>query len=52
MPELHPVVYRGVRRAITRRFPYSIYYRMERNEVVVLGVLHMRRDPKEWQSRT
>ena len=51
MPELHPVVYRGVRRAITRRFPYSIYYRMDGNEVVVLGVLHMRRDPKEWQSR-
>ncbi len=34
-----------------RRFPYSIYYRMEGNEVVVLGVLHIRRDPKEWQSR-
>lgn len=23
-PELHSLVYRGVRRAITRRFPYSI----------------------------
>jgi plasmid stabilization system protein ParE len=50
MPELYPVVHRGVRQAITRRFPFSIYYLMESNEVVVLGVLHMRRNPKEWRS--
>jgi hypothetical protein len=28
-----------------------VYYRIEVNEVVVLGILHTRRNPREWQSR-
>ena len=50
-PALYPVVYRDVRRAFTRRFPYAVYYRVADNDVVVLGILHTRRDPQEWQSR-
>ena len=50
-PELYPVVYQEVRRAFTRRFPYAVYYRVADNDVVVLGILHTRRDPQEWQSR-
>jgi plasmid stabilization system protein ParE len=50
-PEMYIVVYRDIRRALTRRFPYAVYYYIARNEVVVLGILHARRDPREWQSR-
>ena len=50
-PEMHAVVHQNVRRALTRRFPYAVYYRIEGNEVVVLGVFHTGRDPREWQSR-
>ncbi len=50
-PELYPVVYQDVRRTFTRRFPYAVYYRVAANDVVVLGILHTRRDPQEWQSR-
>jgi plasmid stabilization system protein ParE len=50
-PEMYTAVYRDVRRALTRRFPYAVYYQMAGNEVVVLGILHTRRDPREWQSR-
>jgi plasmid stabilization system protein ParE len=50
-PEMYTVVYHDVRRALTRRFPYAVYYRIAGTEVVVLGILHTRRDPHEWQSR-
>ncbi|WP_089720771.1 type II toxin-antitoxin system RelE/ParE family toxin [Candidatus Entotheonella palauensis] len=50
-PEMYAVTYRDVRRALIRRFPYAIYYRIEVTEVVVLSILHTRRDPREWQSR-
>jgi plasmid stabilization system protein ParE len=50
-PELYPIVYRDIRRALTRRFPYAVYYYIASNEVVVLGILHARRDPREWQTR-
>jgi plasmid stabilization system protein ParE len=43
-PERHPVYYRGFRRAITRRFPYKIFYRIEGNSVIVFRILHARRD--------
>ena len=50
-PEMYRVVYHDIRRALTRRFPYAVYYRIAGQAVVVLGILHTRRDPHEWQSR-
>ena len=50
-PEMYTAVYHDIRRALTRRFPYAVYYRIAGNEVVVLGILHTHRDPHEWQSR-
>ncbi|MEM1293209.1 MAG: type II toxin-antitoxin system RelE/ParE family toxin [Cyanobacteria bacterium P01_H01_bin.162] len=32
MPEAYPVVYRDVRRAVVKRFPYAIYSRMRNSE--------------------
>jgi plasmid stabilization system protein ParE len=51
MPELHRVLYRGVRRAKTKKFPYHIYYRAQPDRVVVIAVLHGRRDPSVWKDR-
>ncbi len=45
------MVYRDIRRALTSRFPYAVYYRIVESDVVVFGILHTRRDPHEWQSR-
>ena len=41
----------GIRRALTKRFPYAIYFSIEGPVVVVLAVLHTARDPAEWQRR-
>jgi plasmid stabilization system protein ParE len=41
----------GIRRALTKRFPYAIYFSIEGSIVVVLAVLHTARDPAEWQRR-
>jgi plasmid stabilization system protein ParE len=47
-----PFVYRAVegelRRALLRRFRYSVFYVVEANRVVILGVQHQRRDPAGW----
>jgi len=51
----HPLTYQdlrsGIRRALTRRFPYCIYFSIEADVIVVLAVLHSARDPEEWQRR-
>jgi plasmid stabilization system protein ParE len=50
-PELGAKVLREVRRAAVRRFPYSLYYTVEADRIVVIAVFHGKRDPKVWQSR-
>jgi plasmid stabilization system protein ParE len=51
----HPLGYQdlrsGIRRALTRRFPYAIYFSIEGEVIVILAVLHTARDPEEWQRR-
>ena len=41
----NPEILDGVRRVMTRRFPYSIAYQVVGAEVMVISVLHMSRSP-------
>ena len=41
----------GIRRALTRKFPYGIYFSIEGEVVVIVAVLHTARDPAKWQRR-
>jgi plasmid stabilization system protein ParE len=47
-PEGAPLVWEDVRRAHLKRFPYSIFYIVEAERVVVLSCQHQRRDPAGW----
>jgi len=46
-PERRPVYYRGFRRLLTRRFPYKLFYRIETVLVIVVRVLHAKRDHRD-----
>jgi plasmid stabilization system protein ParE len=37
-----------IRRFLLRRFPYSIFYSIEADEIVILSVFHQHRKPKSW----
>jgi plasmid stabilization system protein ParE len=50
-PLLYPVIYRNTRRAVIHKFPFAIFYRMEEEEVIVLGVIHGSRSPNQWKVR-
>lgn len=50
-PLLHAIVHRSVRRTLSRRFPFAIYYRQEADDIVIIAVIHSRRDPQVWRSR-
>lgn len=51
LPEGYPVVYRHVRRALLRRYPYALFYEVAGDEAVVIGCFHAARDPRHWQER-
>ena len=48
-PALFPVYDGPVRRVTLRRFPYSVYYEVEPERVVILGFVHMKREPESWR---
>jgi plasmid stabilization system protein ParE len=50
-PLAFPAVYGETRRAVVRRFPYGIYFRVLQDEIIVTAVIHGRRHPRRWQSR-
>jgi plasmid stabilization system protein ParE len=50
-PELYGEVYREVRRGLTARFPYGIFYRVQNERIVVIAVYHSGRDPEGWLDR-
>lgn len=50
-PERFPIMHRDVRCVRARRFPYSVFFRIESRRIVVLAVFHARRDPSVWKQR-
>jgi len=50
-PLAFPRIHGETRRAVLRRFPYAIYFRVAVDTVVVLAV-HGRQHPSNWRSRS
>ena len=51
-PRQFPIVYRNIRRALLRRFPYSLFFVVEGDASIVIACFHASRDPSQWQKRT
>jgi plasmid stabilization system protein ParE len=45
-PERFPILVGDARRALVKRFPYSIYFRVRGSDARIVAVLHQRRDPR------
>ena len=49
--EKYPVYYRQFRRVLLRRFPYKVFYLVESERVIVLRILHAKRDHRRQLGR-
>jgi plasmid stabilization system protein ParE len=50
-PRQYPIIRNNLRRALLRRFPYSLIFTVSEDEVVVAGCAHWRQDPRRWYDR-
>ena len=41
----------GTHRYVLHRFPYTIAYRIEKEQVESVAVAHHKRDPESWEGR-
>ncbi len=51
-PQQFPLVFKNVRRALLRHFPYSLFFILEKENLLVIACFHASRDPLQWQKRT
>ena len=51
-PLQFPIVYKNVRRALLRRFPYMLFFTIDGETLLVIACFHSSRDPRIWQKRT
>ena len=50
-PARFPVIHRETRRALLHRFPYSLFYRVQSEGVIIVACMHGKRNPAHWQIR-
>ena len=50
-PEAAPIVRSNIRRSLLPRFPFGILYGMNKKEIVVIAVMHLRCSPEYWHDR-
>jgi plasmid stabilization system protein ParE len=50
-PDVFPIVYRGARLGLLRKFPYLVICRVFPDFISVVAVMHGRRHPRRWKSR-
>ncbi|MGR3179044.1 MAG: type II toxin-antitoxin system RelE/ParE family toxin [Candidatus Anammoxibacter sp.] len=46
-PKMYVICYSNFRRCVIRRFPYSIFYTIEDEEIVIHSVFDNRQDPEK-----
>jgi hypothetical protein len=50
-PERWRILEGNVRRCLTRVFPYAVLYSIETDYVLIIAVMHCRREPGYWRDR-
>lgn len=51
-PKAWPVLEDEIRRCLTRRFPFGILYSIESDNIYILAIMNLHREPDYWKHRT
>ncbi|MBS1622672.1 MAG: type II toxin-antitoxin system RelE/ParE family toxin [Bacteroidetes bacterium] len=50
-PLIFQKIYKQKRKVNLKRFPFGVFYVVVKHQVIILAVIHLMRDPKEWKKR-
>jgi len=50
-PQAWTPLSKRTRRCRTKRFPYALVYQVRKDFVLIVAVMHLRKDPEYWKNR-
>lgn len=50
-PSAWTIIDGQIRRSLVRRFPYGVLYTEESDGILIIGIMHLHRDPDYWKGR-
>jgi plasmid stabilization system protein ParE len=50
-PQAWSPISKRTRRCLTNRFPYALIYQIRDDVLLIVAVMHLRREPRTWKSR-
>ena len=50
-PHGYQLIYKNIRRKLVNRFPYGIFFTLQDDGIIVVAIIHTKRNPTEWSSR-
>jgi toxin ParE1/3/4 len=50
-PELFQKIYKVIRKCNAKRFPFGVFYTLNKKVITVIAVTHLARHPKTWKHR-
>jgi len=50
-PEAWFQISRSVRRCPVNRFPFAVLYQMRKESLLIVGIMHLHREPDSWKDR-
>jgi len=51
-PLMYPIVHRNIHRALIHKFPFGIFYKIDKNLIIIFAIMHVSRNPRRWKKRT
>ena len=51
LPDTWPVLSNSFRRYLLKRFPYGAIYKINKDQIFIVAVAHLSREPYYWQNR-
>jgi len=50
-PDIYQIIHENIRRCQTKIFPFGIIFREQKNQIEIITVMHLKREPGYWKER-